>query len=67
MSAADLLADWRDHLAANRRRSPHTVRAYLAAARRFIEATGRETRPAIAGIEAPSLRAQLARRRAAAR
>ena len=64
MSAADLLADWRDHLAANRRRSPHTVRAYLAAARRFIEATGSETWPAIAGIEAAGLRAQLARRRA---
>ena len=64
MSAADLLADWRDHLTANRRRSPHTVRAYLAAAGKLLEATGIEDWPPIAALEAPALRAQLARRRA---
>lgn len=64
MSAADLLADWRDHLTANRRRSPHTVRAYLAAARQLLEATDIADWSVIARIEAPALRAQLARRRA---
>ncbi|AKM06974.1 tyrosine recombinase XerC [Pelagerythrobacter marensis] len=64
MSAADLLADWRDHLARDRRRSPHTVRAYLAAAQRLIAATDRADWPSVAAIEAQDLRAQLAHRRA---
>ena len=64
MSAPDLLAEWRDHLEQGRRRSPHTVRAYLAAAQRLLAATGCAQWPAVAAIEAPGLRAQLARRRA---
>ncbi|RXZ66136.1 tyrosine recombinase XerC [Pelagerythrobacter rhizovicinus] len=64
MSAADLLEDWRDHLATNRRRSPHTVRAYLAAAKNLLQAVGAEDWPAVARIESAGLRAQLARRRA---
>ena len=36
MSAADLVAAWQAHLADNRRRSPHTVRAYVAAAARLV-------------------------------
>ncbi|MBM0168736.1 tyrosine recombinase XerC [Altererythrobacter sp. C41] len=64
MSAVDLLADWHDHLAKNRRRSPHTVRAYLAAAKNLLQAIGAEDWPAVARIEGPGLRAQLARRRA---
>lgn len=64
MSAADLLDDWRDHLATNRRRSPHTVRAYLAAAKNLLQAVGAEDWPAVARIESAGLRAQLARRRA---
>lgn len=64
MSAADLLADWHDHLAKNRRRSPHTVRAYLAAAKNLLQAIGAEDWSAVARIEGPGLRAQLARRRA---
>ena len=64
MSRHDLLADWRDHLAQGRRRSPHTVRAYLAAAQRLIEATGIEDWTQAARVEGPGLRAQLARRRA---
>lgn len=64
MSAADLLADWHDHLAKNRRRSPHTVRAYLAAAKNLLQAIGAEDWPAVARIEGPGLRTQLARRRA---
>lgn len=64
MSAADLLADWHDHLAKNRRRSPHTVRAYLAAARNLLQALGAEDWQTVAKIEGVGLRAQLARRRA---
>lgn len=64
MSAADLLADWHDHLAKNRRRSPHTVRAYLAAAKNLLQALGAEDWPPIARIDGAALRAQLARRRA---
>ena len=36
MSKADLLEAWGGHLADGRRRSPHTVRAYLAAAERLL-------------------------------
>lgn len=64
MSAADLLGDWHDHLAKNRRRSPHTVRAYLAAAKNLLQANGAEDWQAVARIEGAGLRAQLARRRA---
>lgn len=64
MSAADLLAEWRDHLAQNRRRSPHTVRAYLAAAQTLLKAIGADDWQTVARIDAPGLRAQLARRRA---
>ena len=34
-AAAQLIADWRRHLAADRRRSPHTVRAYIATVERL--------------------------------
>lgn len=64
MSGADLLAEWRDHLARDRRRSPHTVRAYLAAAQRLIAATGCSDWQSAAAIDAQGLRAQLAGRRA---
>ncbi|QYU66058.1 site-specific integrase [Leptolyngbya sp. 15MV] len=37
MSTADLLEEWREHLASGRRRSPHTVRAYGAAATRLCQ------------------------------
>lgn len=64
MSAADLLAAWRAHLADNRRRSPHTVRAYVAAAERLCAANALESWEAVARTEAPALRAFLAARRA---
>ncbi len=63
MTPTDMLEPWRDHLATGLRRSPHTVRAYLAAACRLIErieATGWDD---IARIEGPALRAHLAARR----
>ncbi len=64
MSKADLLAAWGDHLRDGRRRSPHTVRAYVAAADRLLEATGEHEWPQVAALDGPALRRQLARRRA---
>lgn len=64
MSAADLLEAWRAHLADNRRRSPHTVRAYVAAAARLLAAREAEDWAAVAQTEAHHLRAHLAARRA---
>ena len=60
----DPLRRWESHLAVSRRLSPHTVRAYVRAAERLLEATGLADMTAIAALEAPALRAQLARRRA---
>lgn len=65
MSAAALLERWRTHLADNRRRSPHTVRAYVAAAARLIAAQDCRDWAAVAQIEAHHLRAHLAARRGA--
>ena len=59
-----VLARWESHLATERRLSRHTVRAYVRAAERLLEATGHTEWDAIASLEAPALRAQLARRRA---
>ena len=59
-----LVGEWTDHLLAARRRSPHTVRAYGAAARRLIAATGAPGWKAIAGLGVADLRAHLASRRA---
>ena len=64
MTRAALLEAWHDHLALTRRRSPHTVRAYVATAARLLDAIGDTDWPALARLEAPVLRAQLARRRA---
>jgi integrase/recombinase XerC len=64
MSAPDILEAWRAHLADNRRRSPHTVRAYVAAATRLLAARASGDWSAVAGTEAHHLRAHLAARRA---
>lgn len=64
MSKAALLEQWRDHLAQSRRRSPHTVRAYCAAAARLIDGTGSEQWRDVAALDAAALRGQLAARRA---
>lgn len=58
-----MLERWRAHLADNRRRSPHTVRAYVAAAARLLASQGCEDWAAAARIEAHHLRAHLAARR----
>ena len=64
MSGAGLLGEWRSHLADNRRRSPHTVRAYTAAAARLVAALDSEDWASVARIGAPALRSHLAARRA---
>lgn len=64
MTCADMLEAWREHLTHGRRRSPHTVRAYLATAARLLETVEAASWSSLAGIDAAALRAQLARRRA---
>jgi integrase/recombinase XerC len=62
-SKADLLEAWGGYLTHSRRRSPHTVRAYLAAASRLLDSLGDTDWAALARLEAPELRRQLAARR----
>lgn len=64
MTSADLLEAWCGHLAQGRRRSPHTVRAYSAAAARLLARTGAGSWAEVAGMDGAALRAQLAARRA---
>ena len=64
MTRADMLEAWSLFLAQDRRRSPHTVRAYGTAAARLIEAVGAESWDMVADLAPADLRAQLARRRA---
>ena len=59
-----VLAAWEAHLALSLRRSPHTVRAYVATAARLIEALGVQDWAALARVDTGALREQLARRRA---
>lgn len=59
-----ILAAWHDHLTHDLRRSPHTVRAYVAAAGRLMRTGCAEpTWPALARCEASALRRFLASRR----
>lgn len=58
-----MIAAWQAHLTDNRRRSPHTVRAYVAAAQRLCAANALENWDAVARTEAHTLRAFLAARR----
>lgn len=64
MTRADLLEAWHAHLSQGRRRSPHTVRAYVATAARLLDATEMDSWGALALMNASALRQQLARRRA---
>lgn len=65
MSAADLLEAWGNHLAFARRRSPHTVRAYVATAARFLEVLPPpQDWSTVAELEVGDVRRQLAERRA---
>ena len=63
MHKADLLEAWHDHLTQGRRRSPHTVRAYLATASRLLDRLGDTDWTTLANMEGPALRVQLAERR----
>jgi integrase/recombinase XerC len=60
---ADLLEAWGNHLTHARRRSPHTSRAYIAAASRLIDSLGETDWNALASLDAGSLRLHLADRR----
>ena len=67
-AARGIAARWHDHLAQGRRRSPHTVRAYVATAHRLIDFLaahlgGPVDSVSLARLTAPDLRAFLARRR----
>ncbi|HWK41512.1 MAG TPA: tyrosine recombinase XerC [Croceibacterium sp.] len=64
MSRAELLERWGQHLSACRRRSPHTVRAYVATATRWLNRIEGESWAALARLGTADLRAQLAARRA---
>ncbi|MCL6740630.1 tyrosine recombinase XerC [Sphingomonas sp. RB56-2] len=68
--ARALAARWASYLANDRRRSPHTVRAYVATAHRLIEFLGRHRgeeigRFSLLNVHATDLRAFLADRRGA--
>ncbi|MBO9498391.1 MAG: tyrosine recombinase XerC [Novosphingobium sp.] len=64
MNKADILEAWGSHLSEGRRRSPHTVRAYLASAARLLDTLPDSDWPALARLDGPALRRQLAARRA---
>jgi len=61
---ADLLEAWGEHLALARRRSPHTVRAYVATAARLLDWHDSAGWADLARLDAAALRQHLARRRA---
>ena len=61
---ADLLEVWGQHLALARRRSPHTVRAYVATAARLLDWHDGAGWADLARLDAAALRQHLARRRA---
>ena len=63
MTKADILEAWGAYLAQGRRRSPHTVRAYLATASRFLDAIREADWATLAQLDASDLRRQLAARR----
>jgi integrase/recombinase XerC len=63
VTRADILEAWHGHLAEGRRRSPHTVRAYVATAARLLDEVDLSDWPALARLDTAALRNQLARRR----
>ncbi|WP_336986502.1 tyrosine recombinase XerC [Altererythrobacter aquiaggeris] len=64
MMHAGFLEVWRTYLNSGRRRSPHTVRAYCAAAKRLLVGGNYQTWSDVARIDVGALRAHLASRRA---
>ena len=63
MSRADILEAWDRHLTSGRRRSPHTVRAYVATAARLVDARNCDWGK-LASLTTDDLRGHLAARRA---
>jgi integrase/recombinase XerC len=63
VTRADILEAWGTYLAQGRRRSPHTVRAYIATAARLLDTLGQTDWAGLAGLNASDLRRQLAARR----
>ena len=63
MTRADILDAWNTHLAQGRRRSAHTVRAYIASAARLLDRIGDADWQDLAALGAGDLRRQLAARR----
>jgi integrase/recombinase XerC len=65
---AELLSDWRQYLALDRRRSVHTVRAYVATSKRLLdwmaETGAAPDKAALAALTPSDLRAYVAARRA---
>lgn len=64
MTREDILEAWGAHLSQSRRRSPHTVRAYVAAAGRFIGHGNSLDWRSLAQTDTAALRRHLAERRA---
>jgi integrase/recombinase XerC len=62
--AADILEQWHRHLALARRRSPHTVRAYVATAARLLGRLELSDWQRVAALTTGELRGHLAARRA---
>ena len=60
----DLLEAWNTYLTQSRRRSPHTVRAYVATAARLLDRIGDADWNLLARLDNTALRSQLAARRA---
>ncbi len=63
MNKADLLEEWKAHLEQDRRRSPHTVRAYLSAANLLIERRDLDSWQKLAELDSGTIRLHLADRR----
>jgi integrase/recombinase XerC len=63
VTRADVLEAWHSHLADGRRRSPHTVRAYVATAARLLDGIDAVDWLTLARLDTAALRNQLARRR----
>ncbi|WP_375291317.1 tyrosine recombinase XerC [Qipengyuania sp.] len=63
MTKADFLEQWHAHLLDGRRRSPHTVRAYVAAAARLLDRYEPCSWREVSRIDAKNLRSHLAARR----
>ncbi len=61
---ADILEQWRKQLAVAQRRSPHTVRAYVATASRLLEYRQLASWQDVANLSTRDLRGHLAERRA---